>query len=82
MNNSTSPEKPAEGEGAKKKDGGSMRRRILTAVIAIPLLIAYFYFLSGTPGMPIIVAAASCAASVSTRILRPLWMSTIIPQIP
>lgn len=63
MNNSTIPEKPAEGEGAKKKDGGSMRRRILTAVIAIPLLIAYFYFLSGTPGMPIIVAAASCAAS-------------------
>ncbi len=61
MNKSKSNESPPEKE--KKKDGGSMARRILTAVIALPLLALYFYFLSDTPGMPLIVAAAGCITS-------------------
>lgn len=61
MNKPTNNDSPPE--SAKKKDSGSMARRIITAAVAIPVLVLYFYFLSDTPGMPLIVAAAGCVAS-------------------
>ncbi len=54
---------PDTSEQSKTKKPGSTRTRVLTAVVAVSLLIPYFYFLSDTIFLPIFAAACSFVAS-------------------